>query len=84
MADGRKLGFAPIAAPAGGVLLVFAAEGVRFGSKTLSVLGPAADLVARATKSERFTGKSGSALDIVGPCPRDEPLGCQAPVSAFK
>ena len=67
MADSRKLGFGPIAAPAGGVLVVFADDGVRLGSKTRGVLGAAADLVARAAKSERFTGKSGSALDIVAP-----------------
>src|SRR3954451_4744182 len=67
MADSRKLGFGPIAAPAGGVLVVFADDGARLGSKTRGVLGSAADLVARAAKSERFTGKSGSAFDIVAP-----------------
>ncbi len=67
MADARKLGFAPIAAPAGGVLVVFADDSVRFGPRTRSVLGSAADLVARAAKAERFTGKSGSALDNVAP-----------------
>ena len=67
MAETRKLGFGPIAAPAGGVLVVFADDGVHLGAKTKALLGPAADLVARAAKSERFTGKSGSALDIVAP-----------------
>jgi len=67
MADSPKLGFAPLAAPAGGVLLVFAEEGVRFGAKTRGILGSAAALVARAAKTEKFTGKSGSALDIVAP-----------------
>src|ERR1043166_8571327 len=67
MADTRKLGFGPIAAPAGGVLVAFADEGVKLGPKTRGVLGSAADLVARAAKSERFTGKSGSVLDIVAP-----------------
>jgi leucyl aminopeptidase len=67
MADSRKLGFGPIAAPAGGVLVVFADEGVKLGPKTSRLLGSAADLVARAAKTERFTGKSGSALDIVAP-----------------
>jgi len=67
MAETRKLGFGPIAAPAGGVLVVFADDGVNLGVKTKALLGPAADLVARAAKSERFTGKSGSALDIVAP-----------------
>jgi leucyl aminopeptidase len=67
MAETRKLGFGPIAVPAGGVLVVFADDGVNLGVKTKALLGPAADLVARAAKSERFTGKSGSALDIVAP-----------------
>src|ERR1041385_5862313 len=67
MADSRKLGFGPIAAPAGGVLVVFADDGVKLGPKTKKMLGSAADLVARAAKTERFTGKSGSALDIVAP-----------------
>src|SRR5689334_6229226 len=67
MADTRRLGFGPIAAPAGGVLVVFADDSLRFGTKTRAILGSAADLVARAAKSERFTGKSGSVLDIVAP-----------------
>jgi leucyl aminopeptidase len=67
MADPRKLGFVPIRAPSGGVLVVFAEEGLQFGPRTRSVLSSALDLVARAAKSERFTGKAGSALDIVAP-----------------
>src|ERR1044072_7021348 len=67
MAESRKLGFGPIAAPAGGVVVVFADDGVKLGPKTKALLGSAADLVARAARSERFTAKSGSALDIVAP-----------------
>src|SRR3954471_7734922 len=67
MADPRKLAFGPIAAPGGGVLIVFADDNLRFGTRTRSALGSAADLVARAARSERFTGKSGTALDIVAP-----------------
>jgi leucyl aminopeptidase len=67
MADTRKLGFGPIASPSGGVLVVFADDNLRFGPRTRALLGSAADLVARAAKSERFAGKSGSALDIVAP-----------------
>ena len=67
MADSRKLGFGPIAAPAGGVLVVFADDGVKLGPKTKRLLGSAADLVVRAAKNERFTGKGGSTLDIVAP-----------------
>jgi leucyl aminopeptidase len=67
MAETRRLGFGPMTAPTGGVLVVFADESLRFGTKTRAILGSGADLVARAAKSERFTGKSGSALDIVAP-----------------
>src|SRR6185295_9403481 len=67
MADAPKLGFGPIAAPPGGVLVVFADDNLRFGPRTRSVLGSAADLIARAAKADRFTGKSGSALDLVAP-----------------
>ena len=61
--DVLKLGFGPFAAAARGVLVVFCDDGLSFGPATRKVLGPAAALVARAAKSERFTGKSGSALD---------------------
>jgi leucyl aminopeptidase len=67
MADARKLGFGPIVAPGGGVLVVFADDTLRFGPKTKAILGGTADLVIRAAKSERFTGKNGIALDIVMP-----------------
>lgn len=67
MADARKLGFGPIAAPAGGVLVVFADDNLQFGPRTRSALGSATDLITRAAKADRFTGKSGSALDIVAP-----------------
>jgi leucyl aminopeptidase len=67
MAETRKLGFGPIAAPAGGVLIVLADDNLRFGPRTRAVLGSVTDLIARAAKGDRFTGKSGSALDIVAP-----------------
>jgi leucyl aminopeptidase len=67
MADNRKLSFGPIAAPASGVLIVFADDNLRFGPRTRSALGSAADLVARAARAERFTGKNGTVLDIVAP-----------------
>jgi leucyl aminopeptidase len=67
MADPRKLGFVPIRAPSGGTLVAFADEGLQFGPRTRSVLGSALELVTRAAKSERFTGKAGSVLDIVAP-----------------
>jgi leucyl aminopeptidase len=71
MSDALKLGFAPFAAPAkigvSGVLVVFCDDGLKFGPATAKALAPAAGLVARAAKAERFTGKSGSALELVVP-----------------
>jgi len=67
MADTRKVSFGLIAAPSSGVLIVFADDNLRFGPRTRAALGSAADMVARAARAERFTGKSGTVLDIVAP-----------------
>jgi leucyl aminopeptidase len=67
MADTLKFSFAPIAVPASGVLVVFADGDLRFGPRTRAVLGSAAELIGRIAGIEKFTGKSGSALDIVAP-----------------
>jgi leucyl aminopeptidase len=67
MSDALKLGFAPFAVPARGILVVFCDDRLKFGSATGRALGAAADLVARAAKAERFTGKSGSALELLLP-----------------
>jgi leucyl aminopeptidase len=67
MADARKLAFAAFAAPARGVLILFCEEGVKFGPATRKALSPTGDLVTRAAAADRFTGKSGSSLDILAP-----------------
>jgi leucyl aminopeptidase len=67
MADVGKLAFAPFATPAKGVLVLFCEEGLKFGPATRKALGPAGDLVQRAAAADRFTGKSGTSLDIVAP-----------------
>ena len=71
MSDALKLGFAPFAAPAklgsSGVLIVFCDDALKFGPATAKALGAAAGLVTRAAKAERFTGKSGSALELIVP-----------------
>ena len=67
MTDALKLGFGPLKAPAKGVLIVFCDDALKFGPATRKALGSAADLVARAAKTERFTGKSGSALELILP-----------------
>ena len=67
MADSQKLAFAPFAVPAKGVLIVFCEEGLKLGPATRKALSPSGDLVQRAAAAEKFTGKSGTALDIVAP-----------------
>ena len=67
MTDALKLGFGPLKAPAKGVLIVFCDDALKFGPATRKALGAAAGLVARAAKTERFTGKSGKALELILP-----------------
>ena len=54
-------------------LIVFCDDGLKFGPATRKALAPAGDLVARAAAADRFTGKSGTALDIVAPAGLDLP-----------
>jgi leucyl aminopeptidase len=67
MADAPKIAFGPLAAPSRGALVVFCDDGLKFGPATRKLLGAAADLVQRAAKTERFTGKSGASLDLIHP-----------------
>ncbi len=67
MSEAIKLGFAPLALPPKGVLIVFAGEGLKLGAATRRLLGRAEDMVRRAARTDGFTGKSGSALELVAP-----------------
>ena len=67
MADARKLRFSSFATPAKGVLILFCEEGLKFGPATRKALAASGDLVQRAAAADRFTGKSGSSLEIVAP-----------------
>jgi leucyl aminopeptidase len=67
MADGPTVVFNAFSLPGSGVLVVFCDDGLRLGSATRRLLGPAAALVARAAAADRFKGKSGSSLDLVAP-----------------
>ncbi len=62
-----KLEFSPFRKPTTGVLVVFCDDALNFGAQTRRILGDAADAVASAAASEHFTGKSGTALDLVLP-----------------
>ncbi len=67
MSDAITLGFSTFAAPVKGVLVLFCDEKLSFGPASRRVLEPTGDLVKRAAAADRFTGKSGSALDIIAP-----------------
>ena len=67
MAEPLKLGFEAFATPAKGVLIIFCEEGLKLGPASRKLLAPAGNLLQRAAAADRFTGKSGSALDIVAP-----------------
>ena len=67
MAEARKLAFAALTPPTKDVLVAFCEEGLKFGPATRKALAAAGDLVQRAAAAEKFTGKSGSSLDIVAP-----------------
>jgi leucyl aminopeptidase len=67
MSDAVKLAFGPLAAPSKGVLVVFSGGDRKLGTATRAALGRAGDLFTRAAEADRFTGKSGSALEIVAP-----------------
>jgi len=67
MSDAIKLGFSSFSAAPKGVLVVFCDDRLTFGPATRKALAPTGDLVTRATNAERFTGKSGSAIELVMP-----------------
>jgi len=62
-----KLGFAPFAAPRSGVFVVLCNGDLKFGPATGKALGTAVDLIRRAAKAEKFTGKRSSALELAIP-----------------
>jgi leucyl aminopeptidase len=67
MSEASKLGFSGFAAPAKGALVVFCDDKLAFGAASKRLLGQAADFVKRAAAADHFTGKAGSALDLIAP-----------------
>ena len=67
MAEVLKLGFEAFSSPPKGVLILLCEEGLKLGPASRRMLAPTGDLLQRAAAVDRFTGKSGSALDIVAP-----------------
>jgi leucyl aminopeptidase len=66
MAD-ISLGFAPFAAPRGGVLIVFCDPSLSLPPAAARILKGAEQLIRRAAKAENFKGKRGSALVLSVP-----------------
>ena len=66
MPETLKIGFTPFGR-AKGVLVLFCAEGLKFGSASQKTLLPIGDLFRRAAAADHFTGKSGSTLEILAP-----------------
>ena len=66
MSAALKIGFTPFGHPHG-VLVVFCAEGLKYGPASQRLLAPLGDQFRRAAAADRFTGKSGTSLDIVVP-----------------
>jgi leucyl aminopeptidase len=72
MPDRPKISFSP-SDRLRGVLVAFCAEGLKFGPATQKALSPVGDLYRRAAAADRFTGKSGSSLDIIAPAGLNAP-----------
>ena len=64
MPDALKLVLAPSPPRPRASWSCFAATASNSGRRRRKALGPAIDLVTRAAKAERFTGKSGAALEL--------------------
>jgi leucyl aminopeptidase len=67
MSGATKLGFSNFAAPAKGILVLFADDKLNFGPASSRALGGSQHVFKRAAEADRFTGKKGAALDIVAP-----------------
>jgi leucyl aminopeptidase len=67
MADAPTIGFVPLVQPDQGVLILFCEEGLKLGPASRRALAKSGDLLRRAAAADRFTGRRGSALDVVAP-----------------
>ncbi|WP_454685118.1 leucyl aminopeptidase [Ancylobacter moscoviensis] len=72
MPDNVKISFAKLPTALEGIVVLLAAEpaegeGPAFAPAVEALLAPAGDLVSRAAKADRFTGKNGKVLELVAP-----------------
>jgi leucyl aminopeptidase len=66
MPDNLKFGFHSFSRTRG-VLVVFCGENLHFGPATQKIVAPLSDLLRRCAAADRFSGKSGSSLEILAP-----------------
>ena len=67
MSGALKLGFVAMPATTKGVLVLFCGDALKFGPASRKAIGAAGNLIERAARAARFTGKSGTALELPVP-----------------
>jgi leucyl aminopeptidase len=67
MSGALKLGFVAMPATTKGVLVLFCGDALRLGPASRKVVGATGNLIERAAKAARFSGKSGTALELPVP-----------------
>lgn len=67
MPDETKILFEKVAVPTGGTVVVFADQDLALGAVGGELESASRGLIAKAAKTARFTGKSGTVLDLVAP-----------------
>ena len=60
-------------APRNDVLILFCAENLKFGPASRRIVSRLGDGLRRAAAADRFSGKSGSSLDLIAPAGLDTP-----------
>jgi leucyl aminopeptidase len=73
MSRSVKVDFAPIAAPKGATFVVFVGTDLKVPKRVAEFAPAAADLLAGAAATARFTGKALTALDLLSPKGLDAP-----------
>src|SRR5579872_4439670 len=68
-----KVDFAPLSAPKGATFVVFVGAELKIPKRVAELAPAAADLLASAAATARFTGKALTALDILSPRGLDSP-----------
>jgi len=72
MAAALKLGFVPFTSWHG-VLILFCGENLKFGPASRRIVSRMGEALRRAAAGDRFTGKSGSSLDVIAPAGLEVP-----------